>query len=695
MTIEQSQWRTTSDGALLKVDNGLMELQVDLAAGTYDLVWRDGSALTGVSAAYRFGDDVLRTSDYGIHTAGGDAIQEVNDGAVRGIRLTVRHEAPELPLLKQHFTLYEERPSIVVGFELEAQAGGMLESNYLAPVLAASALGALRLGSGDGERAGDGNEAATALLALRVPFDNDKWVRYETTAMPGALESYEATAVYEPVSRRGMVMGSVRHDTWKTGLKLASGSGAHVEAVEAYGGAAGELTRDSIAHGAVTGATIASPDIWIGVYGDYRRGLEAFGQANAATVPALAWEQGVPFGWNSWSAAANKLDYDLYVKTSDFLRGMQDRGFHNNGDVYINFDSFWTNLTPEQLRQSVAHVNRNGQKAGIYWTPFAFWGKDASRKVEGTDGRYAYDELLLRDREGNVLPELDGGLAIDPTHPGNLLRTEYHLNRFVDWGFDYVKLDFLGHGALEGKHHDPSVHTGMQAYNLGMDCVRKLLAPERIGRPFHVNLSIAPLFPYQYGHSRRISCDAFGTLSDTEYMLNSLGGAWWANDAIYRFNDPDHTVLYKSYNQDATSYHEGRSRLNASVVSGTVLLLGDDFRKEEARERASEWLPNDKVMALARRGQTFVPVEGIPGAGSTDAFVLESHGEGMYLAVFNFDPVSPAVKSVPAERLAAGRGSSRYRLEDLWSGAATEGAGTIELPLAAGESALLKLTWLA
>ncbi|SFI50929.1 hypothetical protein SAMN02799624_01117 [Paenibacillus sp. UNC496MF] len=688
MKSEQTRIAAAIGETALTIDNGALTLTVDLATGTYGAVWREGASLAGASAAYRLGNRLLSTEkDYRMRGVAGGTVRDVEDALGRGVRATVRHEAAGLPAVRQQFTVYEVQPCFVVSFELEAVDGGEVASDYMAPLLADAASGALRAGPA-GER--------EALAALRVPFDNDKWVRYEAVALPGAAASYEATAVYEPASRRGVVLGSIRHDAWKTGLTLSSGSATAVESIAVFGGAADELTRDSVPHGALSGRSIASPDIWIGAYADYRRGLEAFGRANAAIAPALPWAHGVPFGWNSWSAAAEKLDYDLYASTSDFLRGMQDRGFHNDGVVYINFDSFWTNLTPEELERAVAHVKGNGQKAGIYWTPFAFWGKDAGRVVEGTDGRHTYDELLLRDREGRLLPDLDGGLAIDPTHPGSLQRTAYHLNRFVERGFEYVKLDFLGHGALEGRHYDASAQTGIQAYRVGMDYIRALLDPARIGRPFHINLSIAPLFPSEYGHSRRISCDAFGLLADTEYMLNALTGAWWANDALYRFNDPDHTVLYKSFNQDPTAPHEGRSRLNASVVSGTVLLMGDDFRKPEARERAAAWLPNAEVLAVARLGRAFVPVESHTGSGAADAFMLESEEEDgtrvVLLAVFNFDKSAPATKTIPLGRVVPGGDAAGWQVKELWSGAVSEARGELRVPLEAAESVLLKLT---
>ncbi len=387
-----------------------------------------------------------------------------------------------------------------------------------------------------------------------MPFDNDKWVRYAAYTLPCETESYEASAIYRRESRQGIVVGSLTHELWKTGIRVKGNASGQIENLEVFGGAASELTRDSLPHGYVTGSKIVSPLVWLGFDTDYRDGLEAFGRANAVVAPALEWKEGVPFGWNSWSAAADQLDYDLYTATSNFFKTDVPL-FRNEDKVYVNFDSFWTNLSKQQIKDAVELVHSNGHKAGTYWTPFAFWGGPAEfdREVEGTEGRYTYKDLLLRDLEGEVLPDLDGGLAIDPTHPGTLQRIDWYTDRFIAEGFDYIKMDFMGHGALEGKHYDSAITTGMAAYHFGLSYLEERLSPERVGRPFFINLSIAPIFPHQFAHSRRVSCDAFGTLHDTEYMLNSLSHGWWLNDSVYRFNDPDHCVLYKSYNHEATT----------------------------------------------------------------------------------------------------------------------------------------------
>lgn len=674
--------RTVIGPDAVEVDNGIVKIVIRLSVGDYELNWKNGDRITGAEGKIKLGESVRWTTDYSRHAA---SITEVDDALGRGTVVTVLHEQADCPSLEERFTVYESVPFVTIRI---AALGGEAEvsTNFAAPLALTGARGG-SISVADGEE---------GLRALRIPFDNDKWVRYESTPLPGSIESYEAAAIYAPASRRGLVIGSLTHDTWKTGIRIAGDAELAGEALEleAFGGAAGDMTRDTIAHGKVSGGTVASPLLFVGSYADYREGLEAYGQANAKLEPALDWPGGVPLGWNSWSAAADKLDYALYVSTSDFLRMLYAPGFHNDGVVYINFDSFWTSLTEEQLRDAVAHVQANGQKAGIYWTPFTFWGHDAGVVVEGTDGAYTYDDLLLRDRDGSVLPSLDGGLSIDPTHPGNLLRTDYHLSRFVEWGFEYVKLDFLGHGAVEGKHHDSAIQTGIQAYNFGMAVIRDRLAPQRIGRPFHINLSIAPLFPYQYGHSRRISCDAFGLIGDTEYMLNALTYGWWMNDSLYRYNDPDHTVLYKSFNQEATAYHEGRSRLTASVVAGTVLLLGDDYRNAEARRRAEAWLANEDVLRLARLGRTFVPVEGTSASGAAEAFMLsvvEDEAEVMYVAVFNYDREAKADSAIAFDRLGLAETRHAYPVRELWSAEEGLAAGELRVSLEAMEAKLLRI----
>ncbi|WP_139992100.1 alpha-galactosidase [Paenibacillus paridis] len=666
------------------VENGVVQATANLTNGELTLRWSSGEALSGLYAEARYGLAQLRSTYYTKHAVRQSGIQPIEDGYGRGLRWSFEHEELGKPTLRQHFRMYEQLPYLLT--ELEAENEFEWETNELTPLAA-------YLNDGSVAEFGDSAEPVEEIRTLFIPFDNDKWVRFASHAIPCSVQSYETTAIYRSQSRNGFVIGSVTHDSWKTGIVVEGTFAEAVGRLRVFGGAADMQTRDTLAHGALRGKSIVSPTIFVGAFADYRDGLEQYGKANAVLTPALPWEGGIPMGWNSWSAVMSKLDYDVYTHTSDFFaKELQQNGFADDNDsLYVNFDAFWNSLPEEQLKDAVRRVKGNGQKPGIYYTPFAFWGSDPDSPVEGTDGRVLYRDILIKDQAGRPLPKLDGAFPIDPTHPEAQERIKRSLDSFVELGFDYVKLDFLTHGAMEGIFHQDGVRTGIQAYNIGMALVRDTLAPERVGRPFLINLSIAPLFPHGYAHSRRVSCDAFGTINDTEYMLNALTYGWWINDNLYRYNDPDHVVLYKSDNQRATSEHEGRSRLNSGVISGTSLLLGDDYRVEEAARRAKAWMTNKEVMALAKRGETFRPVEGVSGTKGEDLFSLSS-GEEIYVAAFNFDNENETVKSASFARI--GIDSSKgIIVRDLWSGQEQRieaGASEYRIELSASESKLLQ-----
>ncbi|RED64965.1 alpha-galactosidase [Cohnella lupini] len=668
-----------SDSNIMAVDNGLVRSEANLHDGTLAFHWRDGRAIRGLYGELKVGSDLLRTSLYENHSVDEASIQPVEDGFGRGIRWTFKHSTPGKPAIRQHLWSYEGMPYVFV--ELDSRQEAEWETNYMSP------LASLR---NDGSVIDFGSGSKGEIRVLFVPYDNDKWVRYGSHAIPCSVESYEATAIYDKDARKGFVLGSVTHDFWKTGLQVEGTWAGEVSRLRAFGGVTGLQTRDTLPHGNARGLVNVSPRIFVGAFDDYRDGMEAFGRANAVIAPKLPWDGGVPFGWNSWSAVMGRLDFDVYVHTSDFIKqSLQQFGFSNDGVVYINFDAFWNKLTPEELSESVRRVRANGQKPGIYFSPFAYWGKDPERPVEGFEG-YAYRDLLLKDHAGNLLPTLDGAYAMDLSHPVTLERIRRELDRFVEWGFEYVKADFLAHGALEGKHHLPDVRSGIQAYHLGMAVIRDTLKPERIGRPFFINVSIAPLFPHGYAHSRRISCDAFGLIGDTEYMLNALTYGWWINDTLYRFNDPDHTVLHKSDNQKETTAHEGRSRLTASVIAGTSLLLGDDYRLEEAAARARSWMTRPEVMDLARKGVTFRPVEGTSGNKAEDIYLLQSEDEA-WVAVFNFDPDHAVSKRIELTRLGIQSGKE-VSVREIWDGREMrfdDARKAIEIELQPAESVLL------
>ncbi len=174
----------------------------------------------------------------------------------------------------------------------------------------------------------------------------------------------------------------------------------------------------------------------------------------------------MPFGWNSWGKLQQKLTFEKAIEVSDFFaKELQPNHFENNGVVYIGLDSGWNRFSDDELTSFVDHCKSNNQQAGIYFTPFALWRTNDDSPVPGTNFKYK-DVFLYANGQKQ---SLDGGTALDPTHPGTKQLIEATLKRFKTAGFAYVKADFLTHGALEAdKFYDPQVTTGMQAYNQGM-----------------------------------------------------------------------------------------------------------------------------------------------------------------------------------------------------------------------------------
>jgi hypothetical protein len=638
--------------------SGAVRVDYDITAGTTSF-FRDGSKIIGGAyAAVKLAAPAMVTSKmYGQRTC-----------VVDGNQATVVSVADGLPTLRQTFVVGSPD-----GFLARATIeGGALSTNWIAPLVI------------DGTGTIDFGTASDARV-LRVPFDNDAWVSYDASPIASASgTSFEVAAFYDNDSRHALVVGSVTHELWKTGVSFAGAAGK-LTALTVFGGATdATMTHDLLPHGAVSGASVASPLVFMGAGADWRRLLEAYADANAAVQPPRpAPAGGVPFGWNSWGKIQTQISYDKAVAVSDFIKAnLQGASFDNSGDsdgaVYVNLDSYWDNLTDAQLGDFVAHCRANGQKAGIYWAPFVDWGKTASRVVEGTS--VTYDQIWLRDAGNNPIA-LDGAYAVDPTHAATQRRIDTFVDRFKSLGFSYIKLDFLSHGALESRTRaDPAVTTGMAAFNRGMQYLR-----DRIGDAMFVSTAIGPLFPYQYAHARRIACDTYGAAvgdMSAAYELNSVTYGFWMSGRLYAFNDPDEMVF------EGFTAADNMTRLFSAVISGTVFLDGDDLTGAAGQALARTYLTNPRVNAVARRGRTFEPVEGNTGTAPASLFVLHDDVQHQ-LAVFNFTDAA-ATTTVDLGR--AGLDATvDYQAQDLWTGAAQTVRGSLTVTLDAHFAKLFSL----
>ncbi len=636
-------------GSTLIMSNINVRLEYNLNTGTSDFFWKNSKKITGFYSGFSLDTGYIKGVDY----------SGWNYTIASSNQVVVTATGAGLPVMKQYFTL-DQNDSFLVRVDI---SGSNLKANWMGPVVV-DANGGVNIGTTNDNR------------ALVVPFDNDGFVRYNAMPMNSSSTSYEVGAFYDNTTRNGLVVGSITHDTWKTGI-FFSGSNNKLNLMNVFGGATSPW--DVMAHGYVSGNTVSSPTIFVGFGADWRVTMDNYAAANTNFAPRLAWTNGVPFGWNSWGVIQETISYTDAIAVSDyFYVNLMNNNFANRGTVYINLDSYWDNMNSTQLQSFAGHCHAHGEKAGIYLGPFVWFGaaKDSTNwVVEGTANVYHYSDILLRDGNGNFQSS-DGGLALDPTHPGTKQRASYYINLFTNWGFDFVKLDFLSHGTFEGVHYDPNVTTGIQAYNQGMQYVFNAIN----GRMF-ISESIAPLFPYQYAHGRRIACDAQASLiGNTEYAMNSVSYGWWL-DNVYQFNDPDVMV----FGNGATT-NEAQSRLISGAVTG-MMLNGDDLTVAAGQAAAKRYLTNAAIDDVARAGQTFMPVEGNTGNSAASTFVRRD-GATWCLAVFNYGS-SSVNRTVDLNRV--GMPAGTYLMTNLWDSTTSTVTGSFMVSLNAKQSKLFRL----
>ena len=635
------------------MSNANVRLEYNLKAGTTDFYWQNSKKISafysgaGLSSGYVKGINYTNWS-YSVISSNQVVVTAAGSG---------------VPMMKQYFTL-DQSDSFLVRVDM---VGTNLSANWMGPVV---------VDTTDGVDLGVTNDNR----ALFVPYDNDHFVSYNSELMNGSDTGCEVGAFYDNTTRNGLVAGSVTHDTWKTGV-FWEGANNKLSNLNVFGGLSSQWTSDVMPHGSVRGNTISSPTIFVGFGTDWRTVMEDFADENALFVPKLAWTNGVPFGWNSWGVTnyQGNMNFADAIAVSDSIHtNLQRYGFTNNGTVYVNLDS-QGNISDAQMQSFTAHCHANGQKAGVYWSPFAWWGtanQSTNWMVSGTGNVYDYSHILLRDGNGNFITN-DGALALDPTHPGTLKNIDYNAAQLVADGADYVKLDFLSHGSLEGVHYDTNVTTGIQAYNEGMQRVLRDFA----GKLF-LSESIAPIFPYQYGNSRRIACDAQASeIGNTAYTMNSVSYGWWLSGRLYSFNDPDLMVF-----DNGPDTNEIQSRLINCAITG-LYLNGSILTNSASVRLAQLCLTNAAINAVARVGSTFTPVESASGTAAANIFVRQD-GSSWCIAVFNYSS-NPANVAVDLSR--AGLPAVAYMATNLWDGTTVTAFNTLNVSLNARQAKLYQL----
>jgi len=587
------------------------QFKYDLKKGTFSLYENNKPIFENAVSSFQLKNGIEQE----VYSNRGRALkQKFKDNVGTGICYSIEHPSSNGNRAIQNFYFYDGSSFVVMDLVLK---GKNLNSNSISPLIIKS----------------QQIFSKNPLTAITVPFDNDTFIAYEQNELSTKpYQSSEIGIIYDKNTQSGLIAASLDQSIWKTGVLAKNDLNNLTDLTVKNGFTDVSITRDSMEHGYLNANEIRSSKIFISYAVNWQDGMDEFAKFQRKLFPPYVktWPDATPVGWNSWGVIQDKLSWENATGSVDYFKNNIPNFRNENGKAYIDLDSFWDNMVPggmsgdySKLKEFVNYCNSAGLEPGAYWAPFTDWGfkSGANRKAEGSD--YTFGEMWTKTAKG--FHDLDGGRALDPTHPGTQARMKFILQKLKDCGFKMIKIDFLTHAAVESTgFHNPNIKTGMQAYAIGMKNIDDILDNQML-----IYAAISPsLASYKYAHMRRIACDAWKTIDQTAYTLNSITFGWWQT-FLYDYIDADHLVF------TGESHSTNIARFLSGVVAGP-LILGDDFSKKEDWQTAMEpILQNKEILRIIKNGKSFRPLPVI-NDNKTSNLYFKKDGNDVYIIAFNF-----------------------------------------------------------
>ena len=291
-------------------------------------------------------------------------------------------------------------------------------------------------------------------------------------------------------------------------------------------------------------------------------------------------------GWSSWYQYHNKIDPDILYRNIEAIRSRK-LGF----DFFLVDDGWqaavgdWLEQSPAfkgRMREIADKVRSAGMRPGLWFAPFT-----AARNSELFR---LHPEYLLKDEYGKLLKSGYNPTwkcfyyGLDITHP----RFAEYLREVIrivvkEWGFEYLKCDFLFSACLRGAaHHELRLSRSM-VLKSGMRLIREEAGEDVVimscGMPLSAGIGLVD--------TMRVGPDTgdfwiklSGKLLRTGAMVgtrNSLRNFMVRSPMHKRLwlNDPD-CVMVRDTGTRLTPA-ERTTQMDAIAVSGGLLTYSDDF----------------------------------------------------------------------------------------------------------------------
>ncbi|MFC7240733.1 glycoside hydrolase family 36 protein [Saliphagus sp. GCM10025317] len=419
---------------------------------------------------------------------------------------------------------------------------------------------------------------------------------------------------------RTLTMGYLEHEHYCTRFDIVDDAdGIHrVEAVCPFEGRTIE-----------PGETLDVPTLWI----DANRGLEdalpTLADLVGAEMNARVPEQ-VPTGWCSWYHYFTDVTED---DVRENLAELQEWGIPVDlvqlDDGYMNAFGDWRTIDDDfsDMSTLAEDIDGAGYTPGLWLAPFY--------AEAGSNLFSDHPEWFVTDPDTG--DPVDGGFragdrlyGLDTTHPEvqSWLRETFE-TVVDDWGFRYLKLDFLFAAALPGDRYDDEA-TRFEAYRQGLEII-----DETVGRDVFVLGCGAPLAPsvglvdaMRIGPDTDPVWETEGEAASQPALKNAVRNTltrqflhrrWW-------LNDPD-CQLVRETSELTTAEREAFAALVATT--GGVNVFSDRIAEIDSTGRRLL----ERSLPPAERGV----VEGVAEDEFPDRVVCERPGDGATtVACFNW-----------------------------------------------------------
>jgi len=278
----------------------------------------------------------------------------------------------------------------------------------------------------------------------------------------------------------------------------------------------------------------------------------------------------VPAGWCSWYELYGGVTEAQVLANLDAAAANFDRRFFRFvqvDDGYQKATGDWdTNAKfPRGHRALTDQIHAKGFKAGLWVAPFAV------TDLSGVPA--AHPDWLLQTAGQPIVwdTRADWGgkvYSLDGAHPGVQQWLEQLGRRVVqDWGYDYLKIDFLLWATAGDAHHGSLTHA--EAYREGLRAIRAGIGPDVFllgcGAPLQHAAGMVD--------AMRIGTDVNANWHGLQAPARAAAlrsfyhrGAW--------LNDPDCLVVRAPLADD-----EARTWAAVTALSGGLTLFSDDLTK--------------------------------------------------------------------------------------------------------------------